>query len=251
MLLVGSQKGFAAFTADGEIIGVKGLSGEAVDALDYVSAITLGTDDNAYVIDSYNNRFLKYNRDGDLIYEVKTGAPGNKGVISARSMTREELVALYPGAMQLPKGIALDGAGRVLIIDMFDFTIAAFDAETGEYIEKYGQEGIADGQFMYPNDIAYDSRQNIFASAEANVGRVQLFGIDGSSANPLSGLRRQWGDLLSACCYPLLILLLILAIYLITKALAKRHRDTEALYDVEEEVVILIESDNESSPLRE
>jgi sugar lactone lactonase YvrE len=238
MILVGSRHGFAAYTIDGELIGTKGGTGETGDDFDYVLSLKLDATDNAYVLDSYNNRLLKYDADGNLIYEVLTGVPGNEGIEGGRSFKNEEIVEKYPANMQLPQGLVLDNAGRVLIIDFLDFTVAAFDAQTGGFIEKYGQEGMEDGRFYYPNDLAYSPSNDMFASAEANLGRVQLFGIDGSSTNPLSNLRRQLGDLLSACCIPLLIILAILVLYFVTKALAKRRTEQEAIVVIEDEGVI-------------
>jgi len=235
MLLVGSRTGFAAFTADGDLIGMKGVSADEVDTFDFVSSLALDSNDNAYVLDTYRNRYLKYDNEGDLMYEVLLGHPGNEGIGGSRDMASSELDEKYSANLQVPQGLCLDGAGHVFIIDMFDFSVAAFDAETGDFIDKFGVHGERDGSFYYPNDIHYNPQLDMFASAEATLGRVQLFSMDSSSGNLGASLRRQLGDFLSACCIPLLIILLILVVYYVTKLLAKRRQDGEILIEAQQE----------------
>jgi len=234
MLLIGSRFGFAAFTHEGDFIGQMGTTEDEIDRFDFVGGIALDKQDNAYVLDTYRNRYIKYDSLGDVIYEAKLGFPGNQGITGGAREDQADLATKYPAMMQVPQGITLDSAGRVLIIDLFDFSVGIFDAETGDFIKKVGVYGAADGQFSYPNGIAYNPQHDVFASAEAILGRVQIFGIEGSSTDPLSGLRRQFGDLLSACCFPLLIILLIIAIYYLTKFLAKRRKEEALVTPIEE-----------------
>jgi hypothetical protein len=42
------------------------------------------------------------------------------------------------------------------------------------FIGTFGDEGIADGQFEYPNGIATDSRSTIYVTDREN-GRVQVW----------------------------------------------------------------------------
>jgi len=224
MVIVGSRYGFAAYTPEGEVIGAMGAGQGGDETFDFVGSVKVDAQDNAYILDVYNNRFLKYNHEGDLLYVADMGHPGNEGILGGRDQSREDSGLAN---LQVPRGLALDSNGRVYIIDLFDFSVAIFDGADGSFINKVGTEGVQDGSFYNPNDIHYNPSQDIFASAEANLGRVQIFGIDGSSGNPLSGLRRQLGDFLSACCIPLLIILFIIAAYAITRMLAKKRREKE------------------------
>jgi len=235
MLVVGSRSGFAVFDSTGEFIGMHGNDPEDdFNQFDYVGGLAIDDNNNIFVVDTYNNRLVKYDNEGIPIYETLLGHPGNQGIDGARHLSVQEIAELYPATMQVPQGITLDGNGRAYIIDMFDFSIAVFEADTGEFIKKVGEQGTHDGSFQNPNDIAYHPGRDMFASAEAHFGRVQLFGIDGSSTDPFAALNRQFGDILRACLPPLLIILLILAAYLISRALAKKRREKEMTAALEE-----------------
>ncbi|MCL2403426.1 MAG: hypothetical protein FWC86_04280 [Coriobacteriia bacterium] len=230
MLLIGSRRGFAAFTFDGEPIGMHAADSEdEINRFDYVHALALDNNNNSFVLDSFGNRLVKYDPEGVPVYEVLLGHPGNEGILGGRDVDERD----FQAHMQLPQGIALDGNGRLYIIDMFDFSVAVFYAETGEFVKKVGTHGTEDGRFLNPNCIDYNPSMDMFASAEASLGRVQLFAIDGSGDLP-SQLRRQLGDFLSACCIPLIIILIIIAAYLISRFLAKKRREKETSADLTE-----------------
>jgi len=238
MLLIGSRRGFAAFTYSGEPIGMHTADAEdEISRFDYVHALALNEDNYSFVLDSFGNRFVKYDTAGVPVYEVLLGHPGNEGIDGGRNVPTGELEDQFPANMQLPQGLALDGNGRVYIIDMFDFSVGVFDESDGSFIKKVGAQGTQDGSFHNPNCIDYNPQMDMFASAEASLGRVQLFVIDGSSGDPFAQLGRQLSDLLRACCIPLIIILIIIAAYLISRYLSKRRREKEltaALVDPED-----------------
>ena len=238
ILAIGSRRGFAVFSYTGEPIGMHAAdSEEEINRFDYVHAIAIDDDSNAFVLDSFGNRLVKYDRDGVPQYEVLLGHPGNEGIHGGRDVDDEELRENFPANLQLPQGVTLDGNGRLYIIDMFDFSVAVFNVEDGSFIKKVGSQGTNDGSFHNPNCIDYNPRQDMFASAEASLGRVQLFTIDGSGGDAMSQLRRQFGDFLSACCIPLIIIIIIIAAYLISRYLTRRRREQElnaALADPDE-----------------
>jgi len=228
IMAIGSRRGFAVFTYSGEPIGMHAADSEdEINHFDYVHGIAIDDDNNIFVLDSFGNRMVKYDSEGVPIYEVLLGHPGNEGIAGGRDVPDDELVRDFPANMQLPKGITLDGNGRVYIIDMLDFSVAIFEADTGDFIRKVGEHGTQDGRFTNPNCIDYNPSMDMFASAEASLGRVQLFAIDGSSGDPITELRRQFDDFLRACCWPLIIILIIIAAYLISRWLARRRRDKE------------------------
>jgi len=225
-LVVGSRRGFAVFTYDGGHVGTPDFEDE-INHFDYISGLALDDDNNIFVLDSFNNRFLKYSIEGEVLYEIFLGHPGNEGIAGGRNVPQGELEEEYPANMQLPQGLTLDGNGRVYIIDMFDFSVAVFEADTGSFIKKVGAQGFGDGTFHNPNCIVYNPQMDMFASAEAQIGRVQIFAIEGSSGDTLIELRRQFDDFLRACCWPLIIILIIIAAYLISRWLSRRRRDKE------------------------
>ena len=227
-LAIGSRGGFAVFTYDGEPIGMHASDGEDPSThFDYVHGLHIDDDNNVFVLDTYNNRLIKFDPMGESIYEQQLGFPGNHGIQGGRYLDDEDIEENFPANMQLPMGMTMDAAGRINIIDMFDYSVAIFDAATGNFIRKVGQQGIQDGRFHNPNDIAYNPTMDMFATAEASLGRVQLFAIEGSSADNLTPLRRQLSDFLNACCIPLIIILIILAAYAISRFLARKRREKE------------------------
>jgi len=228
MLLIGSRRGFAAFTYDGGPIGMHDAASEdEINRFDYVHSLAIDDNNNMFVLDSFGNRFVKYDSDGVPQYEVLLGHPGNEGIRGGMDADAAELAADFPANLQLPQGLTLDGNGRLYIIDMFDFSVAVFNVDDGSFIKKVGTQGLQDGSFHNPNCIEYNPQMDMFASAEATLGRVQLFVIDGSGGDPFSQLRRQLNDLLRACCIPLIIILIIIAAYLISRYLSKKRREKE------------------------
>ncbi|MCL2525868.1 MAG: NHL repeat-containing protein [Coriobacteriia bacterium] len=228
LMLVGSRRGFAQFTYDGQPVGMHAADSEdEINHFDYVHALALDDNNNSFVLDSFGNRFVKYDDAGVPQYEVLLGHPGNQGIDGGRNVDQAELEADFPANLQLPQGLTLDGNGRLYIIDMFDFSVAIFNVDDGSFIRKVGAQGTGDGSFHNPNCIDYNPHMDMFASAEASLGRVQLFSIEGSSGDPLTQIRRNFSDFLDACCIPLIIILIITAAYLISRYLTKKRREKE------------------------
>ena len=228
MLVIGSRSGFAVFSYRGDPIGMHGVdSPDEINHFDYVHGVAIDSNNNIFAIDAFGNRLVKYDAEGVPIYEVNLGHPGNQGIEGGRDIDEEELRRDFPATMQLPRGITLDANGRVYIIDKFDFSVAILDGSDGSFIRKVGIMGTADGRFFNPVHIDYNPVLDMFASSEAQLGRVQLFGIEGSAGDPLSSLRRQLNDFLNACCIPLIIILIILAAYLVSRYLSRKRREKE------------------------
>ena len=113
--------------------------------------------------------------------------------------------------LQLPLGLTVDGAGRVVVIDMYDCAMAVFDPKTGKFIGKYGDVGAEDGQFFYPVSVSYDPGRDWFTVADALNRRVQIVRIPGSSSgagSAAAAVSRAVASPWRACVFPLLLLLL-------------------------------------------
>ena len=227
MFAVGGRGGFAGYSLAGDLLGVVGKHGKTEEYFDSVQGLTFDDEDNIYVVDTYNNRLSKYDSVGNRIWIVETGFPANSGVANVQALNQEEIRAKWPSAMQLPTGVTIDGAGRVIVIDNLDFSIAAFSAEDGSYIAKWGTYGTDDGFLYYPNDIAYDKATDTFVLTEPMRGRAQIIRLPGSGGDWLSDARRMLGNLARACCWPLLILLLILLIWALSKWISRRAREKQ------------------------
>ena len=234
LLVVGVEGGFGAFTPQGVPIGYVGTYGTGQDQFDLVGGIALDSASNVYVTDTYNNRLSKYTKDGDLIWMVETGFPGNQAVDGAPTMNAEELLAKYPANLQAPTGVTIDGADRVVVVDMLGFNFAVFNPDDGSFIEKYGEYGIEDGKFAYPSSISYCAAEDVFAVGEAARGRVQIIRLPNSGGNIVTQLRSALSGLLPACCCPILIILLLLALWwLFTHFLRKRTNEEEVIVEVD------------------
>lgn len=233
-IVVGSVSGFAVLDKTGKPIGVFGSRGKGPEQFDYVHGVAIGPDDSIYVSDSYNNRLSAYEPNGKLRWRIRTGAPANSAQLTNDMLTPKapEDVALKGlDALQLPLGLTIDGAGRVVVIDMYDGCLAAFNAKTGKFIAKYGEYGAEDGQFFYPVSVSYDRGRDWFAVADAFNRRIQIVRIPGSSSTAggaMGAIKRALAGPLRACAFPLLLLLIALAIYLVA-----RYRQRQRMEDAE------------------
>jgi DNA-binding beta-propeller fold protein YncE len=225
VLVVGSRGGFGAYQRDGYCIGSVGSWGNGPDQFDVIGALALDSENNVYVLDTYNDRLSKYDGAGDKVWMVNLGQPGNTGVTGGRSEDQAELVKKYPGNLQMPMGLTLDGAGRCVVVDLFDFSAAAFDSKDGAFIKKWGEYGRQDGFLNYPSALVYNRHQDSFIVAESSLGRVQIISLEGSSESPLPAVIRNFGDLLKACCLPVLIILVVVALYGAIRRLVRRKNE--------------------------
>ena len=73
--------------------------------------------------------------------------------------------------MQDPDAITIDSSGNIYITS--NSYIFKYDL-SGSFLQKIGTEGSGDGQFYYPNGIAFDSSDNIYVADGGN-NRIQKF----------------------------------------------------------------------------
>lgn len=226
MVLVGAGSGFAAYDRDGTLMGVIGTKGQGEDQFDNVNGVVLDEENNAYIVDSFNNRISKYDGEGFLLWMIETGSPGNEG-FGQRPDSEElkELEERYPPMMQVPMGATIDGSDRLVVVDMLDFSIAAFDTEDGSFLGKWGTYGEVDGRFMYPADIAYDPEYDWFVVADSGNKRVQVIRLPDSGGEREAEFRRALSGPLRACGFPLLLLIIILTVWAVMR---RRDRSRES-----------------------
>jgi len=144
-MVIGARAGFAILDTDGTLLKTVGSQGTGVDQFDQVTGIAIDDNGNILAVDTYNNRISKYNANGERLWIVQTGAPGNDETLSGGNSMSSETSAV--AAMQLPLGATLDGNGRLVVVDSFDFSLNVFDSTDGAFIAKYGKFGGADGSF--------------------------------------------------------------------------------------------------------
>lgn len=79
-------------------------------------------------------------------------------------------------AMALPRGVALDGRGLSLVVDASDHSVSAWDFanQPTARVFQFGEPGIGDGAFLFPNDVAVGGDGTIYVADRDN-DRVQIW----------------------------------------------------------------------------
>ncbi|MRR36451.1 hypothetical protein EG829_17620 [bacterium] len=240
-LVVGAKEGFAIIDPDGTPISIIGTGGSADDQFDTVSGVAIDDDGNIYVVDTYNNRISKYDPQGESrIWMVRTGNPGNESANEGGGSVEVETEA--EAAMQTPGAAVIDGNGRLVVIDMLDFSLNVFDTEDGSLIAKYGTYGTEEGKFIYPSGLAYDEDRDWFAIADLGNDRVQIVRLpDSSDGSLLATARRTLAGPLRALGFPIVLLLLAIAYWVYRKVRERRDEQqaTSRLRDSDDELVAI------------
>ena len=95
------------------------------------------------------------------------------------------------GVLIAPRGIAVDRAGRVYVVDSGNSRIQVFSND-GHLLMAWGSEGSGPGQFSRPDGIAVDAQGNIYVADRGN-RRIQKFGsVVAVEATSWSDVRRRY-----------------------------------------------------------
>jgi uncharacterized protein (TIGR03663 family) len=82
-----------------------------------------------------------------------------------------------PGQFTDPRGVAVDGEGRVYVADGNNHRIQVFDPD-GQFITQWGSQGVGPGQFQEPWGVAVDQDGNVYVADTWN-HRLQKFDSEG------------------------------------------------------------------------
>lgn len=220
-IVVGTAAGFAVLDKFGNPLQVIGTAGEGEGQFDKVNGVAIDEDNTIYVADTFNNRISSWTVEGEQLWLVQTGYPGNQ------QMTGEtEFKSDAPAQMQLPMGLTLDNNNRLIVADMFDFSIAAFDKETGEFLAKFGEIALKmeDGKFFYPSDVDYDPLHDWFVVSDTGAKRAQIITLPDSGGSLLAKGRNSFSGPLKACLFPFLLLLAVVVISFIVNRINRKKR---------------------------
>ena len=159
--------------------GVRGHSGDGGPAtrakLRNPAAVAVDGNGNLFIADSENNRIRRVDRSGTITTVAGTGARGYGGdggpAVAAR--------------LSSPKGVAVDGAGNLLLADTLNYRIRRVDrsgtittiAGTGSQRDDGDGGPATRAQIGYASHIAVDSSGNLFIALGHRIRRVDASGI--------------------------------------------------------------------------
>lgn len=144
-------------------------------------------DDEVFVSDSNNRRLQVFDTEGAFKQVIVTdGLPRGFDFLSLMSNDPSETV----------KAVVVDTLAH-------DATIWSV---TGDKVVNFGERGVLEGQFSYPNDLSIGPRNLIFVTDSAN-SRVQVWGWPSEVTDlPVDEVAQYW----KWCLVPLLFLPLLL-----------------------------------------
>ncbi|MFZ5916607.1 MAG: flippase activity-associated protein Agl23 [Chloroflexota bacterium] len=141
--------------------------------------VAVGPDGRVYVADTWNHRVQMFTGDGAYLAEW-----GNYAPVQGLA---DDTAALFWG----PRGIAVDGQGRVLVADTGNKRLQVFSAG-GEYLTMFGGAGAEPGQMNEPVGVAVGADGRVYVADTWN-RRVQVFdaAFEFVTAWPVDG---WWGE---------------------------------------------------------
>ena len=142
------------FGGEGQLLRTLGQRGEGPGEFNFPTYLALAQGE-LYVADTMNARIQ--------VLDAATGGP--KRIIGERGLNIGNLVR--------PKGVALDGAGNVYVVESYHDHLLVFN-RNGEFLLPIGGTGDGIGQFYLPSGVWTDAHNRIFVADMFNA-RVALF----------------------------------------------------------------------------
>ena len=147
--------------------GYSGDGGPAIEAqLAWPSSTAADEAGNLYIADSYNHRIRKVDAEGNISTAAGIGTAGYGGDGGAAAAAQ----------LNLPQGVAVDGAGNIYIADSHNNRIRKVDAAgnistvAGTGWHGYSGDGgpAVEAQLAHPRDVAVDGSGNIYIADSYN-----------------------------------------------------------------------------------
>jgi sugar lactone lactonase YvrE len=217
---VAAAYGVGLFDTEGNLIAQWGKRGSEDADFDLPHGIEIGEDGTVYVSDTQNRRVKAYDQNGRLLWIKQAPFPED-----LESTTATETVDDVRQNLQIPSSMVFDGAGRLLLVDPFEFQIVTLDTEDeGTISGRWGEFGPEDGKFAYPTGLGYDPTRDTFAVADTANNRVQIIRLPGSGGNLLTrGIAAATDRPYWICLLPLILLLLALIVAAMRRRRQKRE----------------------------
>ena len=142
--------------------------------------VSIGLDDQIVVLDYSrdSHRVVILNKEGELIKSF-----GSK--------------ASQDGQFDKPRGVDVDGEGRIIVSDTHNYRIQVFEND-GSFIRSFGSKGSSENQFNLPYGVVVDGDGNIVVGDFGN-HRIKVVDIEGNFIRCFG--TKGSGD--SQLCYPI------------------------------------------------
>lgn len=133
-----------------------GTSGDGDGELNFPNTAVSDESGRIYVSDGNNGRISVWDQHGNFEYHIGAGSD-------------QDLI-------YLPRGLFIDSHQRLHVVDAVGHNILVFDisGERAKFLFSFGDIGLGDGQFNYPNDITIDQTGRIYIADREN-NRVQIW----------------------------------------------------------------------------
>jgi sugar lactone lactonase YvrE len=112
-----------------------------------------------YVADSNNGRLVVFGRNSETLGVIRRGPAA--------------------GDLGMPRGMVINDQGLLFVVDTADHTVKVFKPSSDPvgvptYAGLFGQPGIGEGQFRFPNAVATDVRGRVYVADWFN-NRIQVW----------------------------------------------------------------------------
>ena len=133
-----------------------GASGQNDGQFLFPNSAVMDSSGRIIVSDGNNGRLSVWDDQGDFLFHFGVGSGD--------------------GALNLPRGMAIDDKDRLHVVDAVGQNIKVYDFSTDDpsFLYAFGAIGTQSGQFNYPNDTALDATGRVFVADREN-NRVQVW----------------------------------------------------------------------------
>ena len=138
------------FDLEGRLKTVFGREGRENGEFWFPNAVVRDEEGNFYVSDGNNGRLQVLDPEGNFLYALR--------------------------GLNLPRGLAIDTEKRLFLVDAVAHQVRVFSLASQPIVALYefGDIGMGDGEFRYPNDIAVDLTGRLYITDREN-NRIQVW----------------------------------------------------------------------------